>query len=69
MNYEEDTELILTFGILKELLYAVQEDGVDSDGGAFPLVYENLDQIIMNKIEKEKTIAIVKQNVGDDNFQ
>lgn len=58
MNYEEDTDLILTYGKLKELLYAVQEDGVDSDGGAFPLVYENLDQFIMDKIEDEKSIAV-----------
>lgn len=60
MKYEEDTVLILTYGKLKELLYEVQEDGVDSDGGAFSLAYENLDKFIINKIEKEKSIAVVK---------
>lgn len=58
MKYDEDTDLTLTYGKLKELLYEVQEDGVDSDGGAFSLVYENLDQFIMDKIENEKSIAI-----------
>lgn len=60
MRYEEDTVLTLTYGKLKELLYEVQEDGVDSDGGAFSLVYENLDQFIIKKIEEEKSIAVCK---------
>lgn len=68
MKYEEDTVLTLTYGKLKELFYQIQEDGVDSDGGAFPLVYENLDQFIMDKIENEKSIEVCESCYNSTNL-
>lgn len=60
MEYNNNTVLSLTYGKLKELLYDIQEDGIDSDGGSCSLTYDDLDAFIKNEIEAEKSISVIE---------
>lgn len=60
MGYNNNTVLSLTYGKLKELLYDIQKDGIDSDGGSCSLAYDDLDAFIKNEIEAEKSISVIE---------
>ena len=60
MKYNDNTFLKISYGNLKELLYYIQKDGIDSDGGAWFLVFDDLDPVIENGIENEKTISVIE---------
>lgn len=61
-EYNDSTVLSLTYGKLKELLYNIQEDGIDSDGGSCSLTYDDLDTFLRNEIEVEKSISVADMN-------